>query len=66
MTVANNLALAGLVLLACAMCGVVALISDFLFGTTTAVISTAAVGLAFIGFWYLGADHAARGTCRSG
>src|SRR5215210_1576364 len=40
-TVANNLTIAGLALLALSMCGAIALISDFLFGTATAVISTA-------------------------
>jgi DMSO reductase anchor subunit len=53
-TVANNLALAGLVLLAISMCGAIALISDYLFGAATAVVSTAAVAVAFAGFWYLG------------
>src|SRR4051794_33462351 len=37
-TISNRLALAGLSLLALAMCGAITLISDFLFGTTTAVI----------------------------
>jgi Family of unknown function (DUF6328) len=53
-TVANNLALVGLLLLAFAICGAIALISSFLFGTTTAIISTAVLGIAFVGFWYLG------------
>ena len=51
---ANNLALMGLLLLAVAMCGVIALISDFLFGGTTAVLSTTGIALAFIGFWFVG------------
>lgn len=53
-TVANRLALAGLFLMAVAMCGVVALISDFLFGATTAILSTAATAIVFGGFWYAG------------
>src|SRR3954470_11871488 len=53
-TVANNLALAGLSLLAVSMCGAIALISHFLFGGTTAIISTMVMALAFIGFWFGG------------
>ena len=53
-TISNTLAVAGLMLLAIAMCGAIALISDFLFGTTTAVISTIVMAAAFVGFWYLG------------
>ena len=36
------------------MTGAIALISDFLFGSTTAVISTIVMALAYAGFWYLG------------
>jgi hypothetical protein len=53
-TVANNLALVGLLLLAVAISGTVALISNFLFGTATAVVSTLILAAAFAGFWYLG------------
>jgi uncharacterized protein DUF6328 len=53
-TVANNLSLAGLSLLAVAMCGAIALISHFLFGGTTAIVSTVVMALAFIGFWFGG------------
>ena len=53
-TVANRLALGGILLVALAMCGAIALISDFLFGTATAVISTAVMASAFAGFWFLG------------
>ena len=53
-TIANNLALAGLLLLAIAMTGAIALISDFLFGSVTAIISATVMALAFIGFWYAG------------
>ena len=50
----NILALMGLLLLAVSMCGVIALISDFLFGQTTAVLATAGMAAAFLGFWFLG------------
>ena len=53
-TTANNLALAGLFLLAIAMTGAIALISDFLFGTATAIVSAVVMGAAFVGFWYAG------------
>ena len=53
-TVANNLSLAGLSLLAVSMCGAIALISHFLFGGTTAIVSTVVMALAFIGFWFGG------------
>jgi hypothetical protein len=53
-TLSNNLALIGLLLVAIAMCGVITLISDFLFGSTTAVLSTTGIALAFIGFWFVG------------
>src|SRR3954454_12128889 len=39
-TLANRLALIGMFLLAVAMCGAIALISHFLFGPATAIIST--------------------------
>lgn len=53
-TLANNLALLGLFLVAISMCGVITLISDYLFGTTTAVLSTTGIALAFLGFWFVG------------
>ncbi len=53
-TISNRLALVGMLMVALAMCGAIALISDFLFGTATAVISTAVMASAFIGFWFLG------------
>jgi hypothetical protein len=52
--VANRLALAGLTVLAVAMCGVIALISDFLFGTAATIIATAASALVFAALWYAG------------
>jgi Family of unknown function (DUF6328) len=53
-TLSNNLALVGMALLAVSMCGAIALISDFLFGSTTAIISTIVMAAAFIGFWFTG------------
>ena len=53
-TIANRLSLIGLLLLAVAMCGAIALISDFLFGATTALVSSAVMAAAFAGFWYVG------------
>jgi Family of unknown function (DUF6328) len=53
-TAANRLALSGLGVLAVAMCGVVALISDFLFGTTTMVVATIGTAITFGGLWYAG------------
>src|SRR5262245_64524996 len=53
-TLANNLALMGLLLVAISMRGVVLLISDYLFGRTAAVVSTTAIAFAFLGFWFVG------------
>jgi hypothetical protein len=53
-TISNTLALIGLLFLAIAMTGAIALISDFIFGSTTAVISTIVMAVAYAGFWYLG------------
>jgi predicted neutral ceramidase superfamily lipid hydrolase len=53
-TISNRFALVGLLLLAFAMCGAIALISDFLFGAATALVSTGVMAAAFLGFWYLG------------
>jgi hypothetical protein len=53
-TVANVQSLIGLFLLAAAMCGVVALISDYLFGGATAAVSTAVLGIAFAVLWFIG------------
>jgi hypothetical protein len=53
-TLSNNLALAGLFLLAVSMSGAIALISGFLFGTTAAIVSSVVMAIAFAGFWYAG------------
>jgi hypothetical protein len=53
-TLSNDLALIGISLVAIAMCGAIALISDFVFGQTTAVISGIVMASAFAGFWFVG------------
>jgi hypothetical protein len=53
-TVSNNLALVGMLLLAVSMTGAIGLISHFLFGPATAIVSTAIMAAAFLGFWYAG------------
>jgi uncharacterized protein DUF6328 len=53
-TISNRLALVGMFLLAVSMCGAIGLISSFLFGTITALISTAIMAVAFAGFWFTG------------
>jgi Family of unknown function (DUF6328) len=53
-TLSNNLALIGMFLLAVSMCGAIALISDFIFGAVTAIVSTIVMAAAFIGFWFAG------------
>jgi len=53
-TIANRLALVGMALLAVSMTGAIALISHFLFGPATAIISTIVMALAFVGFWFTG------------
>lgn len=52
-TVSNRLTIAGLTLVAFAMTGVVALLTDFVFGTATMVVATTALALAFALLWYL-------------
>jgi len=53
-TLSNRLALIGMFLLAVSMCGAISLISDFIFGGTTAIISTTVMAAAFIGLWFAG------------
>lgn len=50
----NRFTLAALGMLALSMCGVIALISDLLFGATATLIVTAASLLTFTGLWYVG------------
>jgi hypothetical protein len=51
--VSNRLTIAGLTLVALAMTGVVALLTDFVFGTATMVVCTAALALTFGLLWYV-------------
>lgn len=50
--VSNRLAIAGLGVLALAMTGAVLFVTDFLFGTTTTVVTAAGIALFFAIFWY--------------
>ena len=50
--VASLLTIAGLGVLALAMLGAVVLVTDFLFGTTTVVVTAAIVGVAFALLWF--------------
>ena len=47
----NKLMIAGIGVLALAMCGVILLIADVLFGRSTAVVAAAVAGLVFGVFW---------------
>ncbi len=49
----NRLTIAGLTLVALAMTGVMALLTDFVFGTTTLIVTTAALASAFALLWYV-------------
>ena len=48
----NRLAIAGMTSLAVAMIGAVMLITDYVFGTATMIVCTAAIALAFLVVWY--------------
>jgi len=50
--VSNRLTIAGLTLLAIAMTGVIVLITDFVFGPVTTVVTAVALGVTFAWFWY--------------
>lgn len=50
--VANRLTIVGLTFLALAMAGAVMLVTDFVFGTTTTIVATAAIVLTFAVLWY--------------
>jgi hypothetical protein len=50
--VSNRLTIAGLTLVALAMTGVVALLTDFVFGTATMVVCTTTLALTFVGLWF--------------
>lgn len=50
--VASRLTIAGLGVLALAMLGAVVLVTDFLFGRTTVLVTAGVVGLAFFALWF--------------
>jgi hypothetical protein len=50
---ANRLTIAGLILLAVAMTCAIALVTLFLFGTATAIVTAAVAALAFSGIWFV-------------
>lgn len=49
----NRIVIAGLALLAVAMTGAVLFITDVVFGTTTTIVASAGVALAFLVLWYV-------------
>lgn len=51
--ISNRYAIAGIAVLAVAICAAVFLISDLLFGLTATIISTAFVASVFLTFWYV-------------
>jgi hypothetical protein len=50
--VANRFAIAGFAFLAAAMSAAILLVTEYLFGSTTAVICTAGAAVVLYGFWY--------------
>lgn len=52
--VANRLAVAGIALMAVSICGAILLISDVLFDTFTAAVSTVGIAVVFTVFWFVG------------
>jgi hypothetical protein len=50
--VANKFAIAGFAVLAAAMTSAVLLVTDYLYGETTTIVSTVGVGCLLYGFWY--------------
>ena len=51
--ISNRYAIAGIAVLAVAICGAIFLISDVLYGTRTTVIATAGVAAVFLAVWYV-------------
>jgi hypothetical protein len=51
--IANRLTIAGLGVFAVAMTCAIALVTLFLFGTATAIVTTAVAALTFSGFWFV-------------
>lgn len=62
----NRFALAGLAVLALSMCGVIALISDVLFGAAATIVVTSLSLLTFLGLWYVGPMLRRRGPGAGG
>lgn len=52
-SISTKLALAGLACLALAMNGAVLLVTDVIFGRTTAVVTVVATGTLFVGLWFV-------------
>jgi Family of unknown function (DUF6328) len=52
-TTGNRIVVLGLLLLAVAMSGAVLFVTDFLYSSTTTIVTSACVGAAFAVFWYL-------------
>jgi hypothetical protein len=50
---ANRLSIVGFAVLAAAMTSAILLVTDFLYGSTTAVIATVGAGVVLYGLWYL-------------
>jgi uncharacterized protein DUF6328 len=50
--ISNRLAIAGLFFLAVSICACILLVTDYIFGRTTAVATTAIVGAVFAVLWY--------------
>jgi hypothetical protein len=63
--VANRFAIAGFAFLAAAMSSAVLLVTEYLFGSTTAVICTVGAAIVLYGFWY-GAPLARRAKVTRG
>jgi len=51
--VSNRLTIAGLTLVAFAMTSVIALLTDFVFGTATMIVTTTGIALTFAVLWYV-------------
>ena len=50
--ISNRLAIAGLFFLAVSICACVLFVTHFIFGRTTAIATTASVGVVFVALWY--------------
>jgi hypothetical protein len=50
--ISNGLVIAGLLFLAISIVAAVLLVADYIFGRTTAIATTAAIGVVFVSLWY--------------